>query len=93
VFRVAAVALVAGIGGLGAAIVLACRRALAEGCFPPSGALAFGRARSPVTGPRALRLARTGLVLGALLVLGSATAGGLLWYMARVLLLCRAGVE
>lgn len=93
VFRVAAVALFAGIGGLGAAIVLSSRRALAEGRFPPSGALAFGRARQAATGAPALRLARIGIALGALLVACSAAAGGLLWHMAQVLLACRAGVE
>jgi len=92
VFRVAAVALVGGIGGLGVAIAHSCRRARAEGRFPPSGTLAFGRARNVVTGPRAQRLATTGIVLGVLLVLCSAMAGGLLWTMARTLLLCRAGV-
>jgi hypothetical protein len=90
--RVAAAALFAGVGGLGVAIVLSCRRARAEGRFPPSGALAFGRARRVVTGAPAQRLARIGIGLGAGLVVCSAAAGGLLWYMARVLLLCRAGV-
>jgi hypothetical protein len=90
VFEVAAIALAAGIGGLGAAIALSCRRALAEGRFPPSGALAFGRARVPLTGPPAQRLARIGLALGAALALCSLAAGGLLWWLARTLLLCRA---
>jgi hypothetical protein len=92
VFRAVAIGLFGLTGGLGIAIVLSCRRALAEGRFPPSGALAWGRARAVVTGPRAQRLAQTGLVLGALLVLCSAAGGGLLWWMARTLLLCRAGV-
>lgn len=90
VFRVAAAALVAGVGGLGLAIAWSCRRALAEGRFPPTGALAFGP-RRVATGLRAQRLARTGLVLGALLFVCSAAAAGLLWWMARALLLCRAG--
>jgi hypothetical protein len=90
--QIAAVALVTGIGGLGAAIVLSCRRAHAEGRFPPAGMRSFGRARVPVTGPRARTLATTGIVLGILLVVCAAAAGGLLWYMAGVLRMCRARV-
>jgi len=92
VFRIAAIALAAGIGGLGVAIVLSSRRALAEGRFPPSGGLAWGGARVPLTGPPAQRLARIGFALGVALALCSLAAGGLLWWMARTLLLCRAGV-
>jgi len=61
VFRVAAVALVGGIGGLGVAIAHSCRRARAEGRFPPSGTLAFGRARNVVTGPESVAKLYVGL--------------------------------
>jgi hypothetical protein len=90
VFQVAAIGIAGGVGGLGVAIALSSRRALAEGRFPPTGALAFGRGRAPLSGPPALRLARIGVGLGAALALLSLAAGGMLWWMARVLLLCRA---
>jgi hypothetical protein len=85
---------VAGLGAtalFGAAIAHAGWRSLALSQFPPPGVWAWGAPRI-ATGPSAHRLARTGLVLGILLLLLSAAAAGLLWYMAEVLLACRAGV-
>ena len=74
---------------VGVSVFASSRRALAEGRFPPSGVWSFGAARV-ATGPQAGRLARAGVVLGALLVLCSLAAGGLTWHMAAVLLACRA---
>jgi hypothetical protein len=90
--RVGAVALFGLTGGIGVATLLSSRRALSEGRFPPSGTWSLGRARPPITGPRARQLATAGLVLGALLVAFSALAGGLVWYVSTALLACRAGV-
>jgi len=73
----------------GLAIVASARRALATGQFPPPGLWSWGTRRI-TTGPRARTLARTGLVLGSMLIALSAAAGGLVWYMASALLACRA---
>ncbi|HXK25563.1 MAG TPA: hypothetical protein VMS55_23040 [Myxococcota bacterium] len=75
----------------GLAIVASSRRALATGRFPPPGFWSWGT-RRVTTGPRARTLARTSLVLGTMLVACSAAGGGLVWYMASVLLACKAGV-
>jgi hypothetical protein len=79
-------------GAVGVMVVFACRRSLALNQFPPPGSWSWGRARAVVTGPRARTLAHFGLALGVTLVAASAAGGGLLWYMARVLRACRAGV-
>ena len=76
-------------GATGLAILASSRRALAVGRFPPPGIWSWGAARV-VTGPRAATLSRTGLWLGALLLLCSLAGGGLVWYLASVLLACRA---
>jgi hypothetical protein len=76
--------------GLGMVIALSCRHALAEGRFPPTGARAWGRTARTMTGPPARRVARLGIGLGATLFVCSVAAGGLLWWMTYVLLLCRA---
>jgi hypothetical protein len=88
--QIAAVSLAGIVGGLGIAILAASRRAIATERFPPTGWLGWGSAREVVTGPRARRLARASMVLGALLVVCSAAGAGLMWWMARALLLCRA---
>lgn len=88
--QIAAVTLLGVVGGLGLAIVAASRRALATGRFPPSGWLGWGSTREVVTGPRARRLAAMSIVLGALLAVCSTAGAGLMWWMARTLLLCRA---
>jgi hypothetical protein len=80
-------------GAVGVMIVLSCRRSLALQQFPPPGRWSWGSARAVVTGPRARNLAHVGIALGVTLVLASAAGGGLLWYMARVLRACRAGVR
>jgi hypothetical protein len=77
------------VAATGLAIAASARRALATGQFPPPGIWSWGT-RQRVTGPRAHTLAKTSLVLGGLLVACSAAAGGLVWYMASVLLACRA---
>jgi hypothetical protein len=73
----------------GLSILASARRALTGGRFPPPGIWSWGAARV-VTGPRAAALARTGLVLGALLAACSLAGGGLVWYMASVLRACQA---
>jgi hypothetical protein len=74
---------------VGVSIAASSRRALAEGRFPPSGIWSWGATRV-ATGPQAAALARVGLGLGALLVVCSLVAGALTWYLAAVLLACRA---
>jgi hypothetical protein len=88
--QVAAISLFGSVGGLGVAVVAASRRARADERFPPSGWLSWGSAREIATGPRARRLAGVAMALGVLLVATSAAGAGLLWWMARALLLCRA---
>jgi hypothetical protein len=90
ILRVVALGLFGLTGGLGFAMFASGRRALREGRFPPSGAWSFGAMRQ-VTGPRALRLARLSIALAAALVVCSLAGGALTWYMASVLLACRAG--
>ena len=90
ILRVAAVGVFGLTGGLGVAMFLSGRRALAEGRFPPSGAWSFGAMRQ-ATGPQALKLARLSIALAALLVVCSLAGGALTWYMASVLLACRSG--
>jgi hypothetical protein len=91
ILEVTAVGLFGATGALGVAIVLACRKSLALLHTPAPGRLSWG-ARKAVTGPPARRRARIGMALGIALVLASAAAGGLTWYMAVVLRACRAGV-
>src|SRR5262245_47394511 len=76
-------------GAIGVSIVLSSRRSLREERFPAPGVWSWGGARA-VTGPAARRFASVGLALGTLLVVCSALAGGLTWYMAATLLACRA---
>ena len=87
--RVGSVLLFGFTGATGLVIVASSRRALAVGRYPPPGVWSWG-ATHVYTGPRALTLARASLVLGALLIACSATAGGLVWYVAATLLACRA---
>lgn len=75
----------------GLLMVASCRRALALDRFPPPGLLGWGVAAGAVlSGPRARRRARIGMGLGAALVVLSLTALGLLGYVSKVLLACRA---
>jgi hypothetical protein len=76
-------------GALGIAFFVASRHAHREERFPPSGAWAWRSARI-VTGPRARTLARAAMGLAVALVLLSIAAAGLTWYVASVLLACRA---
>ena len=92
ILRVVAVGLFGLTAGLGVAMLLSGRRALAEGSFPPSGAWSFGALRQ-TTGPRALRLARASIAAAIALILCSIAGGALTWYMASVLLACRAGAS
>ena len=87
--RVGGASLFGFVAATGLAIVASARRALATRQFPPPGIWSWGTRRI-TTGPRALTLARTSLVLGAMLVACSAAGGGLVWYVASVLLACRA---
>jgi hypothetical protein len=91
ILRVVAVALFGLTGWLGVAMLVSGRRALAEGSFPPSGIWSWGSGRQAATGPRALRLARAWIALAIALILCSVSGGALTWYMASVLLACRAG--
>lgn len=91
-FEVASVSVFGLTGALGVMIVIACRRSLALLEFPPPGLLSWGSRRVIATGERARHAAVLGIALGVTLVLASAAGGGLLWYMARILRVCRAGV-
>jgi hypothetical protein len=74
----------------GLAISRSARRSLRESCFPPAGSRLWSHGSRVVTGEPARRLARIGIGLGLALALCSLAAGGLLWWITRVLLLCRA---
>jgi hypothetical protein len=76
-------------GALGIALFMANRRAHREERFPPSGVWSWHSQRV-VTGPRARTLARAAMALASLLVLLSIAGAGLTWYVASVLLACRA---
>jgi hypothetical protein len=75
----------------GIGMILACRKALETGRFPPPGAWSWGAARI-ATGPRARTLARVGMALAAAIVALSAAGGGAMWFLGAELLACRAGV-
>lgn len=76
-------------GALGVAFAVSCRRPAEARQFPPPGLLSLGATRI-TTGPRAQTLTRIGLGLGIALFAASLAAGALIWYMAAVLLACRA---
>lgn len=76
-------------GALGFAIFASSRRAMREERFPPSGPWSWGSARV-VSGPRARTMARVGMGLALALVLLSFAGAALTWYVASVLLACRA---
>jgi len=75
---------------IGFAITHSARRSLLESRFPPAGSRLFSHGHRVVTGEPARRMGRIGLGLGLALVLCSLGAAGLLWWITRVLLLCRA---
>ena len=89
IFRIVAVGVFGSIAALGLSLFAASRRAFRDERFPPSGGWSWGSARI-VTGPPARALARALTVLSVALVLLSIAAGALTWYMASVLLACRA---
>lgn len=76
-------------GTIGVSIVVSSRRAITEGRFPPVGIWSWG-ARVVTTGPVAVRMGYAGVALGAVLAAASVLAAALVWYMAAVLLACRA---
>ncbi len=76
-------------GALGIAFFVASRHAHREERFPPSGVWSW-RSLRVVTGSRARTLARTGMALAVAIVLLSIAGAGLTWYVASVLLACRA---
>lgn len=76
-------------GALGILLFVASRHALREERFPPSGRWSWAATRV-VTGPQARTLARTAMALALALVVLSAAGGALTWYVAGVLLACRA---
>ena len=88
-FRIGGALLFGLTGAIGVSILASSRRAIAEGRFPPPGVWSWGAARI-VTGTAARRMGWIGIGLGAALVLCSALAAGLTWWMAAVLLACRA---
>lgn len=87
--RIGGAALFGSTGAVGISIGFSSCRAIGEGRFPPSGIWSFGAARV-VEGPQARTFGSIGIALGALLFLASAAAAALTWYMAAVLLACRA---
>lgn len=89
ILRGVAVAVFGSTGALGVAIFAAGRRAFREERFPPPGRWSWG-ARRVVTGPRAHAMARAAMGLALALVLLSAAGGALVWFIASVLLACRA---
>jgi hypothetical protein len=89
ILRGVAVAVFGSTGALGVAIFAAGRRAFREERFPPPGPWSWG-ARRVVTGPRARAMARAAMGLALALVLLSAAGGALVWFIASVLLACRA---
>jgi len=89
ILRVVAVAVFGSTGALGIAMFASGRRALQEGRFPPSGVWSWGAVRI-VTGPRARTMARVAMGLALALVLLSSAGAALTWYVASVLLACRA---
>lgn len=76
-------------GALGVALFAAGRRAFREERFPPPGPWSWG-ARRIITGPRARAMARAAMGLAVGLVLLSVASGTFTWYIASVLLTCRA---
>lgn len=78
-------------GALGIAFAVSCRRPGEALRFPPRGVLSLGATRV-TTGPRAQTLTRIGFGLGVVLFAASLAGGALIWYVASVLLACRAGV-
>jgi hypothetical protein len=76
-------------GVTGLSIVASSRRAIAAMRFPPPGIWSWDATRI-VSGPRTTMLGRVGVVLGAVLLACSLAGGGLTWYMAAVLLACKA---
>ena len=89
ILQIVAVGVFGTTGALGVAIFLSSRRAFWEERFPPSGAWSWSAPRV-VTGPQARRMARIGMGLALVLVLASLAGATLTWYMAGVLLACRA---
>ena len=89
ILRAVAVGVFGSTGALGIAIFASGRRGLREDRFPPSGVWSW-RAGRIVTGARARTMARAAVGLGLALVLLSFAGGALTWYMASVLLACRA---
>ena len=89
ILRAVAVGVFGSTGALGVAIFASGRRALREERFPPSGVWSWGAPRI-VTGPRARTMARAAMGLALALVLLSLAGGALTWYIASVLLACRA---
>jgi hypothetical protein len=89
ILRAVAVGVFGSTGALGIAIFASGRRAVREERFPPSGVWSWGSARI-VTGPRARAMARAAMGLALALVLLSFAGGALTWYIASVLLACRA---
>lgn len=75
---------------IGVSITHSARCALREARFPPTQGSLWNRGGRVLTGAAALRKAAIALCLGLALVLCSLSAAGLVWWITRVLLLCRA---
>jgi hypothetical protein len=89
ILRAVAIGVFGSTGALGIAIFASGRRAWREERFPPSGPWSWGAARI-VSGPRARSMARAAMGLAVALVFLSFVGAVLSWYIASVLLACRA---
>lgn len=88
-FRVVGAAVFGLTGALGVVFAVSCRRPSEAQQFPPPGLLSLGATRF-TTGPRVQTLTRVGLGIGVVLFAASLAGVVLIWYMADVLIACRA---
>lgn len=89
IFRGVAALVFGTTGALGIAIFASGRRALREERFPPPGPWGWGAVRV-VSGARARSMARAAMALAVALFVLSIAGAALSWYVASVLLACRA---
>jgi hypothetical protein len=89
IFRFPMLGLFGATGGLGVHLVLASRRALRLGVFPPPGR-SFGGTPRRFEGDAARRVAAFMLVLAVLLIAASLAGAWVSWQIAERLIACRA---
>jgi hypothetical protein len=87
--RIVALGVFGTTGALGILLFIASGHAHREERFPPSGRWSWTSTRV-VTGARAQTLARIGMGLALAIALLSCAGGALTWYVASILLACRA---